>query len=43
MDEEQKIWKHEVSKYGSRSGGSIGWVKFSTDVSRNGAQGWKDG
>jgi len=33
----------KVRKYGSGGGGSIGRVKFSTDVKRNGeAGGWRD-
>lgn len=28
--------RYEVRKYGSGGGGSIGWVKYSTDVNRNG-------
>jgi len=35
MDEAQKIWRDmKVRKYGSGGGGSIGRVKFSTDVNR---------
>ena len=28
--------RYEVRKYGSGGGRGIGWVKFSTDVNRNG-------
>ena len=37
MDEVQRIWRDlKVRKYGSRGGGSIGRVKVSIDVNRNG-------
>lgn len=41
MDGAQKIWRDiKVKTYGSGDGGSIGRVKFSTDVNRNsGAEG----
>ena len=37
MDEAQKIWRDmKDRKYGSGGGGSTGWMKFFTDVNRNG-------
>lgn len=40
MDEARKIWRDmKVRKHGSGGGGSIGRVRFSTDVNRNGGAG----
>jgi len=40
MVEAQKIWRDiKAREYGSGDGMSIGWVKFSTDVNRNGGGG----
>jgi len=40
MDEARNIWRDtKVRKYGSRGGGSIRRLKFSTDVNENGGAG----